>query len=409
MAQEIKRIEKEFIFKTLADKNAPISVHLGSKRYSGRLQGFSGQRVSISVDSAFPRKAPESVTIYFSFRGTSMTATCSVFNLNPEGLVINLPEKVFRDLSRSFERVQPEGEIGVSLLLDGVTYKLDLPSSESFYDPTSVPALDNKFDPTRIAQLLQGFREKVGELASENKIVMFRERKHANILERLISTSGKILILPLDQLRAFTNENPKQRAFLNTHEDLIRIFREIGMDPMAGMNTIQVFSQKRRASGIWHELYCPVLYKEYVVGYLQLIRSEAQKEPFSASAVAFVLQFSRLLSYSLQRNGYFKEAAVRQQFDKAELVDISGSGILFSYPLNGPSLELYADLDLKIHAGSREIPVKGRIMRLYRDSRLVYVGVQFLEIDEEDMQFLLSYIYGSDYDGRTPNPSPDGE
>src|SRR5690606_37088220 len=107
-------------------------------------------------------------------------------------------------------------------------------------------------------------------------------RKHANILERLISTSGKILILPLDQLRAFTNENPKQRAFLNTHEDLIRIFREIGMDPMAGMNTIQVFSQKRRASGIWHELYCPVLYKEYVVGYLQLIRSEAQKEPFSA-------------------------------------------------------------------------------------------------------------------------------
>jgi hypothetical protein len=181
----------------------------------------------------------------------------------------------------------------------------------------------------------------------------------------------------------------------------------MGDDPMTGVKQLQDHVQQRKSQRVWHELYCPVLYHEYVVGYILLIRTDVQTSSFSKNVIDFVVQFSRLLSYSLQKNGYFKALAVRSEFNKSELVDISGSGMLFSFPLDGPSLRLFMDIDLAISAGKKKIPVTGRIMRLYRDTGRVYIGVQFMNMKPEDHSFLLSFIYGSDYDGKIESYEPD--
>jgi c-di-GMP-binding flagellar brake protein YcgR len=90
---------------------------------------------------------------------------------------------------------------------------------------------------------------------------------------------------------------------------------------------------------------------------------------------------------------------VKEDYDKSVLVDVSGSGLLFSYNMDGPTVQLYTDVELKISWLNREIAVKGRVMRRYRDAGRIYVGVQFIDIDENDRQALLEYIYGEQYSG----------
>lgn len=406
MAQEIKRIEKEFIFKNLVDNEAPVSIHAKGKRYHGRFLGFVNQKITLELDKDECNGTPKEVTLFFRFRGTAMTATSGVHSCTGKSLQVYLPSNVYRDLSRSFERVQPEGDIQVSLVLEGERFQLDFPASETYYEP-DMPALDNRFDPARIAQLLQGFREKVASFASENKIIMFRERKPETAMERLVAAGGKVLLLPFEDIQA-VNPGPKGNLqhLLISEDDIYRLFKDMGEDPMTEVSGLEEYVKKRKAQRVWHELYCPVLYHEYVVGYILLIRTDVQTSSFSRNVIDFVVQFSRLLSYSLQKNGYFKAVPVKAEFKKSELVDISGSGMLFSFPLDGPSLRLFMDLELVIHAGKKRIPCSGRIMRLYRDSGRVYVGVQFLDMKSTDHGFLLSYIYGSDYDGKIEVAEP---
>ncbi|NCN04350.1 MAG: PilZ domain-containing protein [Spirochaetales bacterium] len=407
MAHEIKRIEKEFVFKTVSDEGAAVSVHVRTHRYRGVFDPVHGTKIILTMEEQLTKEVlPKRVTLFFFFRSTPMTCKCIVQSIEGQKIHLEMPDRVYRDLGRSYERVQPEGNIGVSVLLDGQSFKLDFPSSESYYEVTAPPSLDIDFNPAKIAQLIQGFRDKVATMGSENKIIMFRERKQETVAEKLITVSGKTLLLPFDSLRQFTDLHPKQRNLLITQDDLIRLFREIDMDPMTGVNTLRAYMEKRKSQKVWQEIYSPILYREYVVGYILLVRGDVHTGGVSPETLEFLIQFSRLLAYALKQNGYFKEIPVQAEFNNSDLIDISGSGMLFSYPLDGPELSLFMDIDIKVTTDPRNVPIRGRIMRIYRDSHNVYVGLQFLELNQEDHEFLLSYLYGADYDGKIEVNAP---
>ena len=137
-----------------------------------------------------------------------------------------------------------------------------------------------------------------------------------------------------------------------------------------------------------------------------MVRGDVHTGGVSPETLEFLIQFSRLLAYALKQNGYFKEIPVQAEFNNSDLIDISGSGMLFSYPLDGPELSLFMDIDIKVTTDPRNVPIRGRIMRIYRDSHNVYVGLQFLELNQEDHEFLLSYLYGADYDGKIEVNAP---
>jgi hypothetical protein len=103
--------------------------------------------------------------------------------------------------------------------------------------------------------------------------------------------------------------------------------------------------------------------------------------------------------YSLKVNGYFKKDEKESEYGASELINISGSGLLFSYPTDGPELRLYAPVELRIKLDGHVIPAKGRVMRKFQDSGHLYFGVQFLEIETSDMELLFDRIYGEMYRG----------
>ncbi len=401
MAQEIKRIEKEFIFKTLMDGDSPLALHYKQMRYRGKLVSADKKELVLDAESPVSDDIAKGIEVrlFFRFRGTPITCTSKVRLKENSMIWLEAPKVVYRDLTRNFERVKAGSNMSVNLIINGERLNIDFPASESFYEP-DVPDLDLNFDATRISDLLRAFRERASSLSTENKITMFRDRRPANAIENLLALSGKILLLPFTDLDNIAIIRSKLGTSIAKEADVHRVFREVGEDTVLVASQIQEYLNKLKSRRVWHELYCPVLFREYVVGYIFLMRADANSTPFSHDQLEMVYQFSRLLSYALKLNGYFKSMPVKQEFTNSELVDISGSGLLFSYPPDGPSIQLYTDVELTVKIGDLSLPINGRVMRKFKDVRQIYLAVQYTNLSDENRHKMLSELYGDNYDGQ---------
>lgn len=397
MGSEIKRIEKEFILKDVCERHTPLEVHLSNERLRALITRFDEERVTLSFPNDILPSDLTELTVFFRFRNNPVTFTSRVLEVRESEVTVAQPAELVRDLSRAFERIRSPRGVSVSFLFKGRQVQLDYPDSDQ-YDPVEEPELDSGFDATRISDLLKAFRERAGRFSSENKIVMLRGRTPTSFQERLIARSGKILVLPFyaadGQIRS---EEVRERIL--TQDEVIGHETDDGEDMFMVLERIGKIVDSNREKRIWHEIYCPILYHQYVVGYLYLMRADREQEKFEPATFDFLLQYSRILAYSLKANGYFRAEPVVDEFGAAELIDISGSGVLFSYPPDGPEILLYTDLDLRIHVGEQTIPVRGRVMRSFNDTDRVYIAVQFIELDPDDMEVLMEQIYGREYRG----------
>lgn len=397
MANEIRRIEKEFILKNVTERRTPLEVHVGNDRLQAIIVRQSEERLWLQITNGELRPNTTELTVFFRFRNNPMTFTARVIDHDDRAAEVATPAELFRDLSRSFERIKAPKGVSVSFFFKGQQVKLDYPDTDQ-YEPADDPGVDSGFDASTISELLRAFRERAARFASENKIVMFRERKPTSYQEQLIAHSGKILVLPFYAAETQIRSSEIRERLLS-QDEIISMKADEGVDMFTVLEQIGRLVESNRSRRIWHELYAPVLYRQYVVGYTYLIRSDSDQERFEPAVFDFVLQFNRILAYSLQVNGYFRAEPQVDEFGAAELIDISGSGVLFSYPPDGPDILLYTDLDLKITLGPETLQARGRVMRKYNDSGRVYIAIQFIELDPDDMETLFAHIYGSEYRG----------
>lgn len=397
MGSEIKRIEKEFILKDVFEKQSPLEIHLGEERLKAFIAELGEERLKLRLpDDILPTEISE-ITVFFRFRNNPITFTARVMVCDGAAVEVAQPKELIRDLSRSFERIRSPKGVSVTFLFKGKQVRLDYPDSDQ-YDPVETPELDPGFNASRIADLLKSFRERAGRFATENKIVMLRERVPTTFQEKLVAQTGKMLALPFYPSEAQIRASEVRERILSQDEIIARE-GERGEDMFTVLEHISKVIDQNRERRIWHELYCPILYHQYVVGYLYLIRSGSEQEKFEPATFEFLMQYSRILAYSLKVNGYFRAEPIIDEFGAAELIDISGSGLLFSYPPDGPEILLYTDLDLRIKLTNHTIPVRGRVMRSYNDADRVYIAIQFIELDPDDMEILFEHIYGTEYRG----------
>lgn len=95
MAQEVKRIEKEFIFKTLSDEESNVSVHIKTRRYEGKFSPtFGGNKVFLILQQQVTiEEFTKRVTLFFLFRNQPMTCKCTVLTVESEKVVLELPDR----------------------------------------------------------------------------------------------------------------------------------------------------------------------------------------------------------------------------------------------------------------------------------------------------------------------------
>jgi hypothetical protein len=151
-------------------------------------------------------------------------------------------------------------------------------------------------------------------------------------------------------------------------------------------------------NNITAELYCPVLYHEYAVGYIHACNRQPREEKFAKELLLQVIQFSRILSYSLEIQGYYRQHQKGRVEHNVPVIDMSASGLLFAASADlDKKIDLFHDLPLQMEVEGRSVAIGTRVMRKFRDAERCYFAAQFLELGEDDRNFLFEFLYGKPF------------
>jgi hypothetical protein len=398
MSVPVSRIEKEFILKNLVEKKAPVEVRYFDQWIAGLVTDVddSGAILQLKNEDVPVPGGDAEAYVFFRFRGTRMTFHAKALSLKGSDLSIAVPQGIYRDLSRGYERVAPGEGIKLSFIVQGEKIELNFPKSDISEESPEEPETMPNFDATKMTNLLKAFREKAQNFSSENKIVMFRERKPESFEEKLVTSIGKAFLYPQSVVKNTPEKDLILSPRLLTQEEIILAQTSHGMELFQVIDILNKTGKEKDTKNILQELYSPILYHNYAVGYLYLVSFKDGGQKFSQKIVDFVFQFGRLLIHSLKANGYFKGEPVKEKVDTAEVVDISASGIQFALPLQrfDSVLLLFNDLDFNLTIGDRELKAGGRIMRKFNDHGRLYICVMFLDIKDADRLFLIEALYG---------------
>jgi hypothetical protein len=408
MGTEVGRIEKEFVFKSLVDDRVPCDLHGSRREFACRFSGIGEERLEMSpLEGRLEGiSVGEEVRVFFYLKNNYHTFASRVVEITPDHVVVQQPPGVYKNLQRKFERVKLQGAVDVSFSLRGTKVELNFPKSDRF-NPVEPPEEDLTFDSRKIHDVVQTFRIKMQTVTTDNKIIMLRDRLPRLWEEKTIVRTGKSLWIPSTS-EDFPARDPFPDERVITKGELIALEEEAGSAAYVITSKLGNILYEKSKKDIVSELWCPVLYNEYVVGYVHVWNTGAKRERISRETIEYVQQFAKVLCYALVTNGYFKVENSTERRYEAPIIDLSASGLLFAHTSADLVKELlvHTDLDLTIlldggdkpSASPRTIHVGGRIMRKFRDAENTYFGVLFLRIEEEDFKHLFHYLYGKDFD-----------
>jgi len=396
MGRGVGRIEREFILTSVCEKQIPIKLHSKKREVKGLINEYDPQTLSVKITegdhSIFEINDP--VRVFFSYFGHVMTFETKVSAVGEEELLLATPSGIYKNLERKYERVPAPSDASVVFTLKGTRVVLNFPRSEE-YNPAEVPQFSEEFQTSSIAALLREFKTKAREMATEEKITIFRDTKPSTMEEEITAKTGKILYIPSTE-GSFPEDDVIPDIRIITREHLEKELAERGIPEDKTEEEISRIIESKKRRAIFSEIYCPVLYHEYAVGIVYLARTFGRAESFDEEELLWVKQFAQVLAYSLHLHGYFKGEQPQIVEYNARIIDISASGLLFAHSSEelAESIGLYTDLDLTLNLGIREIPIKARVVRKFKEVDMGYYGVLFLDINPDDFTFLFEFIYG---------------
>lgn len=390
MGVKVNRIEKEFILNTVNDKKMDINVHGDKKQYVARITNIDNDKlelVSAQTDWAEYYEGEE-LRVFFNYFGHVMTFNSKVVEIG-DYLLIEMPDIMHRNLQRKFERVPAAENMSVNFVINEQRIELNFPKSEEFESIEELEFGDD-WEKGDLTKLVSTFRVKMKEEEITDTIRMFREYTPTEAWELLVASTGKILYIP-----TFTSGVPADGADIHprilTHPHF-QLIIDGHHSETVNKDELLSFLEEKKQEGIFSLLCCPILYYEYVIGYINL---ESQRK-IGKEILEYVFEFSRVLSYVLLHSGYFKDKKYKPYQYDAQIIDISASGILFAHssPDLKNNLMLYSDLELQLIIGDRRLKINSRVMRKYPEDGMTFYGLQFMDIKPEDFRFLFDYVYG---------------
>ncbi len=404
MGTEMGRIEQEFILSSIIEKKFSVELQTGKISVTGIFLSMEGNSLLFSSSDSLIGEVheEESVVFFFAFFSHTMTFTTRVIkDGNP--LEILIPTHIYKNLKRKFIRVPTSMDIELSFTLENARIVLDFPKTQE-YESLESKVFSDDFDLSDLKELFGQFKSRAMDYAAESEIVMLRSKLPKTFEEQIITDTGKSLFItetgiPFpDKSRVNSEFVITEEMFLDKHGDEIVSY---GMN----LRQIEILLKKKHRNGVFAELYTPVIYHEYAIGYIRLANNSKRKQAFTNKTLNFAREFSRILAYALEKQGYFAGGKLKEGKYLPEIIDISASGLLFTHPEKQLSeiLGLYGDLKLILKIGPRKMEISSRVMRKYKTKDFYFYGIQFLEIEPEDFRFLFDYVYGrpfSDDDDR---------
>ena len=398
MATPIKRIEKEFLLKALYDEQIPVMYLKGQTQYIFTLEKPAKGQMFFKADRPVEGlKARKKLDLMFDYRGQVIIFTVEVSTFKEELIVAIEPEFLYKNLERSFSRVSTSTELEVQFSFSGDRYSLSYPKVND-YEKVNEEEFIKSIDPKNLSGLIDQMAAWIKGYASGYKLIIFKDVKPSSTEERILAETGKTFYLPSTQDN-FPIEDPYPKKRLITEEIFKRYLESTGVDLQFVDDACARFVRQKRESGILSDLWVPILFQEYVIGYIHIWINSDGKAPFDYGVIDTLYQFAKILANSLRVNGYFERGKMKNDPFGGKVIDISASGLLFAYPNSAFATALLPNSELSVRLSSprRTVICKAKIVRRYKDSVHAYFGCRFMDMVPEDLRFLFEYIYGKTF------------
>ncbi|MEI6386382.1 MAG: hypothetical protein WCQ50_07095 [Spirochaetota bacterium] len=406
MASQLKRIEKEFILGIVRDKKVKILLLAGNGEWPVEIQSFS-EEFMVFTHALPPRLLRRGIRYEFRFvcNDQTMAFRSRTQEVKEATLTVDYPEHLYRNLDRRYSRRPPPSELSIAFSFKGERYQLSYPTTPGFTSLLA-PEPSSEFEPKDIRDLMRDFYTKAEAYATDRAIIMFKDRSPETLEERAITGTGKILYIPA-VAGGLPSNDPFKPPLIITKSAMTDFFRSEGVPADLAGDELDSFEKKKRESGILSELMVPILFQDYVIGYTTMANKTPGRMPFDTGTVKTFNTFARVLAWSLLTNGYFKGAPKKNASIKAQVLDVSAGGILFtceSTESGERDAELLPDtrLDIDFKIGARAFVACAVIKRSYGDGERRYYGIEYDEFKPEDFRFLFEALYGrpfTDADG----------
>ncbi len=398
MATPIKRIEKDFLLKVLQDEKIPMMCLHNQSEYILVLEKSTRTDIFLRADRPIPGlKSRAKVELIFEYRSQVITFTITADTVQGDLITAEAPEFLYKNLDRSFSRVRTPPDLSIQFSFLGDRYFLSFPKIQE-YEKAYVNDMLHNLDPRNLSGLIEQMAQSIKNYADNYKLVIFKDVKPKSIEERILAETGKTLFIPTTKgSLPQTDPYPKKRIVT---EEMFRHYLEItGVEEDYLDDTLRRFLSNKLDQGMISDVWVPVLFHEYVIGYIHVWTDSNEKPSFDFSLVDTLYQFTKVLAYSLKINGYFDSGLIKEKTFEGKVIDISASGLLFTFPHSRLSSSLLVDseLTLKLITSKRTINANAKIVRRYKDSAMGYFGCRFLDILPEDMRFLFEFIYGKPF------------
>jgi hypothetical protein len=390
-----------------------VSVHGYRKETVCRIISFADEEIILenteATNISFARE--EEIRVFFPFHSNYYTFTTAVVSWAGKELTVANPKSIYRDPRRKYERVKLSG-IKLFFKMEGDKPELDFPKTDTFTMVENIE-IPESMDPRGLAELMASFRTAITGKASDHRIVMYRDKQPQTFEELVTVKTGKVLWIPSTE-EDFPLNDPGFSGNVIVKKEIDEYFAETGTPPYLVRSELTNLLYTKSKSGIVSEIYCPILYHEYAAGYIWVVSKRPRTDRFGQDFLEYVLQFSRVLSHSLEVNGYYKQARKTEMEHSLPVIDMSASGLLFAAPSQelDKKIDLFHDMTFRLEVGGRTIPVGTRVMRKFDDGTTHYFAAQFLDIADADLNFIFEYLYGKPFDdkaqgtweGGTPPP-----
>ncbi|MDR0448677.1 MAG: PilZ domain-containing protein [Treponema sp.] len=400
MATPIKRIEKDFLLKVLYDNQIPLMYLCDRTEYILRVVRPVKNEVFFKSDRPIASLKPkQKIELMFDYKGQIIIFTVEVMTIKEDNITAPVPEFLFKNLDRSYSRVNIPDDLNIKFTFHGDRYFLPYPKTHEFI-AEDIGEWKNNTDLKDVKKLIGQMAAWVKGCASGYKMVIFKNVKPASIEELLITDTGKCLFLPSTTI-SFLQEDQYPEKRLITEEIFSRYLEKTGVDCMYTESTISRFVKQKVEAGYFSDVWAPILFHEYVIGYIRIWINQNGKLPFDYNLVETVYQYAKVFAYSLKETGYFNSGRIKNGPFEGKIIDISASGLLFSYPHSPLSGTLVPNSELVVHlsAPNRNIRTIAKIVRHYKDNTRGYFGCRFIDMAPEDMRFLFEHIYGKTFTG----------
>jgi hypothetical protein len=337
------------------------------------------------------------IGLMFDYRGQVITFNVEILSFKDEHITTDEPEFLYKNLDRSFSRVAIPSDLQVQFTFHGDRYSLSYPKVTE-YESGGIGEFIRSVDPKNISGLIEQMAGWIKGYASNYKLVIFKDVKPSTTEERLLSETGKAFYIP-STVGTFPIEDPYPKKRLITESIFKRYLESTGVDIAFVDDACRRFIKQKNNSGILSDLWVPILFQEYVIGYIHTWIDKEGMLPFGYEVIDTIYQFAKVLAHSLKINGYFEAGKIKNDPFEGKIVDISASGFLFTHPFSTLASTLLPDTELavKLKTPNRIVNAKSKIVRRYKDSNCGYFGCRFMDMAPEDLRFLFEYIYGKPF------------